>query len=308
MATDEQEPYTQEHLAAVIRNAVAYVANEAVVLGNYERIQTDQFPQLWPPNDDGQFDKRMNLVVRHLGGPPEHYLLRTGETAPLGDLYPETSMAEVFDVFKRARKSVIRAHLFMVGSKMLIEQPEMIEQPESPEVAAFLVKNAQAAFWEHAEAAYIRLYSFWDRIGQVLDFAFFNIRKFDHNGFNAVMNRIYWNAYPMNSSLGKSISWKQLRNFQNSNNEDGLQFLLQRRNLLIHSLHLHPLKEEEEDVFKSQFNHLDAAHREKIRPHDPAHEVEILIGQLNKASLLFRDFLTLVELSPSRKYVHQSSI
>lgn len=306
MATDENEPFTQDDLAAVISNAVAYVANEAIVLGNYERIQAEQFPQLWPSGEDGHFDKRMNVVIRHLGGPPEHYLLRTGETAPLSDLYPETSMVEVFDVFKRARKSVIRAHLFMTGSTMLIEQPEMMEWPESPDAVALFINNAQAAFWEHAEAAYIRLFSFWDRIGQVLDFAFFNIRKFDHNGFNAVMSRIHSNACPMNTRLEKSTSWKRLRSFQTSNKEDGLPFLLQRRNLIVHSLHLHPLKAEEEDVFKSQFNHLDAAHREKLRPQDPAREVELLTGQLKKASELFRDFLILVELTPSRKQGHRS--
>jgi hypothetical protein len=59
----------------------------------------------------------------------------------------------------------------------------LLDLPESPEAAAQLIKQAQGAFWEHAEAAYIRLYSFWDRVGQVLDFAFFNIRKFDQNGF-----------------------------------------------------------------------------------------------------------------------------
>ncbi|MGY4600379.1 hypothetical protein ACVWXL_008125 [Bradyrhizobium sp. GM22.5] len=151
------------------------------------------------------------------------------------------------------------------------------------------------------KAAYIRLYSFWDRVGQVLDFSFFNIRKFDQNGFTAVMDHIHSNAVPMDMRLKSSPSWKRLRTFQTSEKEDGLKWLLQRRNLVVHSLHLHPVGTEDDGVFKSQFNHLDAAHREKLRPREPSEEVALLMGQLEKASTHFRDFLDIVELTPSRK-------
>lgn len=72
-------------------------------------------------------------------------------------------------------------------------------------------------------------------------------------------------------------------------------------NLVVHSLHLHPVGTEDEGVFKSQFNHLDAAHREKLRPREPSEEVALLKGQLEKASMHFSDFLGIVELTPSRK-------
>jgi hypothetical protein len=135
----------------------------------------------------------------------------------------------------------------------------------------------------------------------VLDFAFFNIRKFDQNGFYVVMERIAANAVPMNAQLKASISWQHLRAFQTSEREDGLKWLQLRRNLVIHSLHLHPVKNNEEGMFKSQFNHLEATYREKLRPRDPAGEVALLLGQLDRAGALFSDFLTLLESSPSRK-------
>ena len=134
-----------------------------------------------------------------------------------------------------------------------------MELPKNPDAAAALIREAQAAFWEHAEAAYIRLCSFWDRVGQVLDFAFFNIRKFDQNGFAAIMDRIDLNAVPMADGLKNCNSWQRLRSFQTSEKEDGLKWLVQRRNLVVHSLHLHPVKTDEEGVFKSQFNHLDVS-------------------------------------------------
>jgi hypothetical protein len=85
----------------------------------------------------------------------------------------------------------------MAGSSLLAEQPSAMGLPDNPDAAALFIKQARSAFWEHAGAAYIRLYSFWDRVGQVLDFAFFNIRKFDQNGFTAVMDRVHSNVVPI---------------------------------------------------------------------------------------------------------------
>ena len=105
----------------------------------------------------------------------------------------------------------------------------------------------------------------------------------------------------MDNRLKNSGSWKLLRSFRISEKEDGLKWLLQRRNLVVHSLHLHPVHTDEEGVFKSQFNHLDAAHREKLRPRDPADEVALLMGELDRAATLFNAFLTVVELTPSQR-------
>src|ERR1700681_4779278 len=287
MAKTEHESTEQSRLVTVLAKAVSFVKDEGLVLAHYEVVQEGKFATLHPDGDNGEFDKCMNRVVEHLGGPPEHYLLLINQEPPPADNYPEAAMREAFAVFSRARKSVVRAHLFMAGSSLLAKQPDLMDLPDSPDAAALFVKEAQAAFWEHAEAAYIRLYSFWDRVGQVLDFAFFNIRKFDQNGFTAVMDRIHSNAVPMDDRLKSSNSWKRIRLFQCSEKEDGLKWLLQRRNLVVHSLHLHPVETDEEGVFKSQFNHLDAAHREKLRPREPAEEVALLMGQLDRAGALF---------------------
>lgn len=301
MELSNKEESQQERLATVLGNAVYYVTNEALVLAQYELFEEDKFAKIRPDNDSGSFDKRMSKVAEHLGGPPEFYLLREDEEPPAADRYPDAALQEALDVFRRARRSVLRAHMFMTGSSLLAKQPDIMNLPEDPDAAAMFITQAQAAFWEHAEAAYIRLHSFWDRLGQVLDFAFFNIRKFDQNGFYAVMERVAANVVPMNVHLKDSGSWKRLRAFQSSEREDGLKWLLLRRNLVVHSLHLHPVQGNEEGMFKSQFNHLDAAHREKLRPRDPAGEVALLLGQLDRAGTLFADFLTLLELSPSRK-------
>ena len=301
--TSDDEQLHHERLQKVLENVVPYVTNEALLLAQFELLQEGKFARLWPKNDNDGFNKRMEQVEEHLGGPPRFYVVRDGEEAkvPPADNYPHAAMQEAVEVFERARKSVVRANVFMTGSSLLAMRPDLMELPKEPEMAAVVIRLAEEAFWEHAEAAFIRLSSFWDRIGQLFDFAFFNIRKFDQNGFSAVMDRVHNNVAPMDKQLKDSSSWKRLRTFQTSEEDTGLKWLLQRRNLIVHSLHLHPVTTDEEGMFKSQFNHLDAAHREKLRPRDPDGEVTALVGQLDQAGSLFAECLSLVLLSRSRK-------
>lgn len=290
-----------ERLLQVLGKVVSHVCNETIILAQFEGFQAEAFPQLWIEQDDVAFSARMERVSQHLGGPLGAYVVRDGHEVPPVDNYPVEALHETIEVFLRARTSVLRATMFDAGSRLLMANPELIELSADPTVSQAFMHQAQATFWEHAESAYIRLYSFWDRVGQVLDFAFFNIRKFDQNGFNAVMDRIHANAVPIDVNLKVSGSWKRLRAFQCSEKDDGLKWLLQRRNLVVHSLHLHPLPDIQDDVFKSQFNHLEVAHREKLRPRSQLEEVALLKGQLGKAAELFSCFLTVVEHSPLRQ-------
>jgi hypothetical protein len=296
--TEESQQGSDDLIGVVLSQSITHVGHERIVLARYELMHSSEFPH--PARGNSAFESKMNSAVEHLGGPPEHYLVRDGHKPPLPDQYPEAILRELMSVFDRARKSVVRSHMFMTGAVTIAEHPEEI-LVDNPEQAVTLGKLATEAFWEHAEAAYIRLASYWDRVGQVLDFAFFNIRKFDQNGFNAVMDRVATNAVPMNDRFKSHPSWSRLRAYQTSEKEDGLKWLLSRRNLIVHSLHLHPLPDDNDSVFESQFNHLDKAHREKLRPRTIRGEVEILTRQLKKAAELFPDFLHVVEFSPSRK-------
>lgn len=287
----------------LLSSIISHVANESILLTKYQNMAVeDSFSQLFTDDSYNDFIKQLNDIAEYLGGPPEYYLLPEEEAPPLSDNYPEAVLKEIIDVFLLARKSVIRTHMFLTGSSFLESNPDLLEGSiNNLEGQKALVTMVKATFWEHAEASYIRLYSFWDRIGQILDFAFFNIRKFDQNGFNSVMHRIHVNVVPMVKQMKSDAAWKRLRSFQTSNKEDGLQWLLQRRNLIIHSLHLHPVPIEEE-VFDSQFNHLDEAHRKKLLPKEAAEEVVLLNGQLSKAAELFPAILKIIKYSASRKY------
>jgi hypothetical protein len=300
MSEENPNAEADPNLATVLGNAVAYVTNEALILAQFELFLQDDVPTLWQEDQHERFSAKLDQICIRLGGPPKAVLLMEGEAPPIYDFYASAALQEAIAVFYRARKSVTRAHMFMTGSRVLYEHPEIMELPDDDDASGMLKRGAVSAFWEHAEAAYIRLASYWDRIGQVFDFAFFNIRQFERDGFSAVMDRIHSNAVPMDSALARRTYWKDLRAFQTSEKDDGLKWLLRRRNIVVHSLHLHPLSDKEDEVFKSQYNHLEAAHRNRLVPRSPDDEVAQLYSHLAAASAHFWGILEILEHAPRR--------
>jgi hypothetical protein len=310
---EEQSTPEQQRLVELISRLVAHVANEPMLRTRYEAEQQDKFARLCQKGDGEAINKRLDEIVLHLGGPPRLYILRRGEIPPPEDGFPGAALQEVLAVFERARAAVIRAHMSHVGIRLMRQHPGIMPMPDDPKAVAVLDKHWQESFWEHAETAYIRMASYWDRVGQVLNFAFFNLRSFKYEGFQSVMDRIHDNVAKMDGQFAKRGEWQRFRTFQASSKDDGYKWLQERRNLIVHSLHLQPIAPNEESnfveggksdndtVFTSQFNHLDHAHREKLRPRDSAGEVILLVTQLDRAAALFNDFLSLLEASPSKK-------
>lgn len=191
--------------------------------------------------------------------------------------------------------------MFWIGRNMLRDHPDLVNLPDESETQQLFQRLAADAFWEHAETAFIRLCSYWDRVGQILDFAFFRIRHFERDGFAAVMDRLHANVIPVNPLLGKSTAWRELRGFQSSGREDGLKWLQRRRNILVHSLHLRPLdSESKEEVFRSGYNHLEEKLRSKLAPREPEVEIWQLPTHLDRAAHLFPAVLSILEESEDR--------
>lgn len=176
--------------------------------------------------------------------------------------------------------------------------PDALSPQPQPEALKDLQDAMSEMFWEHAETSYIRLASFWDRIGQLLDFVFFNIRQYERNGFPSVLSPIRSNYVPLFLDLDFSEPWNDLWNYQKSENVDGLGWLIRRRNLLVHSLHLEPMEvgEKENAIFSSAFNHLDEAVRKKLKPGSPKAELDYLHTHLAAAARLFPDVVALCQI------------
>lgn len=300
-----------DRLADVLSDTLAHAANEALILARLEEFLDPKPPKLATSKEHADaLNKAIDALVREYGGPPRLIIHFTNEPKPRYDTYLSAALDEVMELFKRTRNSLCRAQAFLIGMHLLETNPGLINIPEDapPEVHSFFQNGTANAFWEHAESSYIRLAGYWDRIGQVLDFVFFGIRQYERDGFSAVLDRIRANTLRMHPDIANLPAWESLWKYKKSEREDGLQWLLSRRNLLVHSLHLRPAEaEESEELYESAFNHLDARVRESLAVGTPEVEVNRLHVHLATAANLFPYVIELCQhyapYSPTRTEV-----
>ncbi len=291
--TDDHAPELDSDLIQkLLGNVLMLSVNEGLVAAQLEAFSFfEPMPAKLDLTAGSDLDRNLLNLSVAMGGPPKLILAKDGENRPQFDTYAEAAISEVVKAFMLARSSVCRSHIYCIGSELIKRHPELMHLPEDPKVAQILIAQVGKYYWEHVETSYVRLASFWDRVGQLLDFVFFNIRQYERDGFAAVMDRIQANFLPLVESKVTSVSWSRLRKFQTSEQPDGLKWLVRRRNLLIHSLHLRPSAESaaENPIFTSAYNHLEATVRGKLAQGTAESELNILHGQLSKAVVLFPD-------------------
>lgn len=293
MTDDPELEDDSERLAKVLSNVLLLSANETLTVTQMEAFSIfDPMPAKLDLEEGSIFESELRRLSTALGGPPILIMTNEGEAPPQFDTYADAAITEAIGAFMLARSSICRTHMYMIGSVLIKEHPELIDNlPQDPDIRRIMITMVEKYFWEHVEISYIRLASFWDRVGQLLDFVFFNIRQFERDGFSAVMDRISANFLPLNQTNVRSAAWARLRGFQLSEKPDGLKWLLRRRNLLVHSLHLRPLRQDEADnpIFTSAYNHLDEAVRNKLRQGTVEEELIVLHQHLSAAATLFAD-------------------
>jgi hypothetical protein len=129
----------------------------------------------------------------------------------------------------------------------------------------------------------------------LLDFVFFNIRQYERDGFAAVLDRIAVNHVPVSPTLGQAVAWKALLTYRKREDEKGFAWLISRRNLLVHSLHLAPAKTDN-PVFAATYNHLEERIRKKLRVAAPKEELARLHCHLSACADLFPSILEVAEI------------
>lgn len=302
--TDETETHDEsKKFEKVMGNILTVSANEHLVMAQMEACEYfSPMPASFPLPNDG-LERRLDTLSELTGGSPRLILIANREEPPEYDTYLDAAVQEAISVFMRARTAVCRTHVYMIGEYLLHENPDSMSIPTDPEIRRIWLSKLEDTFWEHAESSYIRIASYWDRIGQILDFVYFNIRQYERDGFAAVADRIQKNYVPINNELSSSPCWRRLRKFQNSENTDGLKWLLRRRNLLIHSLHLHKKRAQETDnpIFSNAYNHLNEALVSKLRQGNAEEEIGFLHSQLSKAASLFSDIVEVAIIGASNK-------
>jgi hypothetical protein len=288
----------KDRLAKALGSALQHAASEAVMLARLEEFFSPQPAKLAStPPEIKVLDELADDAIRLYGGAPRLIIQRINDPKPTYDTYMSAAIDEAIEVFHRSRRSLCRAQAFLVVVNILREAPELMNLSDDAKVRELFQSSAEQVFWEHAETTFIRLAGFWDRLGQVLDFAFFSIRQYERDGFSAVVDRIRSNALRMRPGLAKQQAWLSIWAFKKSEKEDGLQWLLSRRNMLVHSLHLRPVGTDlNDELFASAFNHLDERLKNDLKPGTPEEEIRRLNGQLNKAAALLPQVLILCRL------------
>jgi hypothetical protein len=286
-----------DEFARVIVEALDYTAREPILLLRMEEFFSPRPAKLANSKDEERTLKtRIDCLTEKLGGPPRLLILEADQQPNTYDTYAGAAIAEILHSFHRCRRSVCRTQLCLTGSEFYKSHPDVLNPQPEPAALKAMHNAMGEMFWEHAETSYIRLASFWDRIGQLLDYVFFNIRQYERDGFPSVMDRIRGNYVRLFPDF-ESGCWTRLWNYKKSEKFDGLNWLTSRRNLLVHSIHLEALLDAKANmIFNSAFNHLDDSARTKLKPETPELELDYLHGHLDAATRLFPDVLGLCEL------------
>ncbi len=164
---------------------------------------------------------------------------------------------ELSQSFHVVRKSVCRVHMYYIGLECLRTRPEFWVEMTQEKADAYIPALA-ASFWDALEIATIRLISFWDRVGQLLDFVFFNIRQYERDGFPAVLERIKKNFALTYPEIAADQNFKGLVEYVNSGKPSGFKWLTRRRNLAVHSTRFRPHEDRRDAMFDYEFNHYEA--------------------------------------------------
>lgn len=275
-----------ECLARILGNVLMLTVNETMVLAQLEALGfMSPTPASLPIDDGSPLDQKLDMLIRAIISRSRSASTESTEAVAACEKYANAVIHESITAFMRARMAVCRAHIYLIGSSLITERPELMHLPREDNIRRILIEGVENSFWEHLETAYARLVSFWDRIGQILAFVFFNSREFEHDGFGSVVDRVQANIVRVSRALRESSGWTRLRHFQTSERTDGLKWLLRRRNLLIHSMHLSPPGV---SVESARYNHMEAI-RAKLKPALAEDELGRAHQHLSLAASLFVD-------------------
>lgn len=289
-----------EELVNDLVHVVRWATLEPIVAKKMERFLDPKPITLVETSEEAdKLRLRVETLAERLGAPPRLSISIDGKASEsVNDEYGASALQELFSYFWRCRRSLVRAHLLFITIGTMENHKEYWKDSVSDEDHQALMHSFSSSMWEEFETTYIRLASYWDRAGQLLDFLFFNVRHYDREGFGSVMEKIHNNFSLVFPALAELNSWKSLNDFQRSEQPNGFKWLIRRRNLLVHSLHLRSLNDQpEEPLFQFTFNHLEDKLRNKLRPSDSKTELHRLHSHLSKISSLLPDLLSLSEFA-----------
>ena len=115
-----------------------------------------------------ELNRKTSELVKSLGGVPNFLYRLPNEPNPVFDTYVNSAIDEFFLSYQKAREAICRAHIKFIVIDIIGKHPEYIKKKPYKDLVGYL----ENLYWDMVEIAYIRLASYWDRAGQLLDYIF----------------------------------------------------------------------------------------------------------------------------------------
>jgi hypothetical protein len=304
MSLNEESEQELAEFTGNIGRLLKHAANEDILIAKIKKYFSPPEVELFQSDEEvDELQSRIINVFKNFGGPPMLIIHKENDEPPIYDTYGETAFDEIFSTFLRTRKVVYRAQLFLIACGYIKIIPDvLLSESDGRAVSEEDVLKVKTLLtnriFEELEVGYVRLVSFWDRIGQLLDYIFFNIRQYERDGFAAVMDRISKNYAPRYLTINNSNVWKRLREYQTSESKQGFKWLIHRRNLLTHSIHLREINEnsKEDSLFLSAYDHLKESSIKKLQAGTIEEEFNNIHKHLSVIPELLLDVVSLCEI------------
>jgi hypothetical protein len=282
-----------------VAKILSYAVNEPILIKNAEKLFSPRPANIFSNAAEAEELERYiqaNFVER-FGAVYEPCVLEHDQSRAPKQVrtYHIDIAKELTRSFHVCRDATCRLHMLYVGLDCLRTKPEfwdeMTEETRKPYADALT-----GSFWDSVEIATIRLVSYWDRVGQLLDFVFFNIRQYERDGFPAVLERIKRNFAPTFAELDAHPSYNALIEYASSEKTNGFKWLTRRRNLTIHSTQFRPHEDKPDILFDYEYNHYETRVVRGLALKSPKEELDLVHIHLTKAAELFRGAFDLAKL------------
>ena len=286
-------------LVETLTRVMSHAANEPTLIKRMEPHLSPRPANIYTDKADAEdLERHVHKFLNKIEPQQKIIITRDGEPLSPRDrirTYQVDISNELTDCFRVCRNAVCRLHMFYITHESVRVNRDLwvnMSEGDAMVYGDLLAKS----FWEALEIATVRLVSYWDRVGQLLDFVFFNIRQYERDGFPAVVERIKKNFAATFPDLASDASYKAFVEYANSEKPTGFKWLTRRRNLAIHSTRFRPHEDKRDAMFEYEFNHFETRVIRDLALKSPKEELELIHEHLAKAAELFRGVFELSSL------------
>ncbi len=171
---------------------LSYTVNEPILIKKMQKYFDPRPAELFKSKKTEKIiTRKISKLSKKLGGPPQIVIVSDEQASTKKyDMFVYTAIDEMTSMYQRSYNSICIAHLYFICKGLLEKHPDFLEKTDQEELNNVILPMVSNQFYDKTEIAYIRLSSYWDRVGQLLDFVFFNIREYERDVFSKVLSSV----------------------------------------------------------------------------------------------------------------------